>query len=72
MTGLRIGGRTFSGLGIRRQTVGSSVRTIFQSSFTEEVMGARKSIFEGVFKFSASWGKKKLNRTDAADRGDIG
>ena len=45
MTGLRIGGRTFSGLGLRRQTGGSAVRTIFQSSFTEEVMGAGKSIF---------------------------
>ena len=53
LSGLRIGGRKFGGLGLKGQPYGSSVRNIFEGSLTEEVMGSVKAIFEGWFKFSA-------------------
>ena len=44
---------------------------IFEDSFTEEVTGAGKDIFEGGFKFASSEAGKKSNRTSSADRGEI-
>ena len=50
----------FGGLGLQGQPDGSSVRNMFQGSFTEEGTGAGKDIFELGFKFSASEARKKL------------
>ena len=45
---------------------GSSVRNIFEDSFTEEVTGSGKAIFEGAFKFSAFEAMKKFDSTSSA------
>ena len=68
ISGLRRRGRTFGGLGLKGQPDGSSVRNIFQGSFTEEGMVSGKAIFEGGFKFSTSVARKKFNSTDSSDR----
>ena len=52
--GLRIGGRTFGGLGLQVQPDGYSERNIFEYSCTEEETGAGKVIVEGGFDFAAS------------------
>ena len=54
ISGLCIGGRKFYGLGLQGHPDRSSVRNIFKYSFTEEVMGPVKAIFEEGFKFAAS------------------
>ena len=54
ISGLCRGGRTFGGLGLQGQPDGSSVRNMFEGSFTEEGTGELKSNFEGLFKFLAS------------------
>ena len=64
--GLRIEGITFVGLELQGHTDGSSVRNIFEGSFTEEGTGAGKDIFEGGFKFAASEARKKFNSTESA------
>ena len=63
ISGLRIEGRTFIGLGLNIQPYGSSVSNIFKGSFTEEAKGPGKAIFEGVFKFSASKARNKFDST---------
>ena len=35
-------------------------------------MGSGKSILDGVFKFAASEARKKFDRTDSSDQGEIG
>ena len=45
----------------------SSVRNIFEGSFTEEVTGGENDIFEGGFKFVASEASKKFDRTASTD-----
>ena len=42
---------------------GYLVRNIFEGSLIEEGTGAGKAIFEGVFNFSASEARKKLDIT---------
>ena len=46
--------RNFGRLGLKVWHDGSSVRNIFEDSFTEEVTGAVKDFFDGRFKFVAS------------------
>ena len=70
--GLRIGGRTFGGFGVKDQSDVSSVSNISEGSFTEEGTGAGKAIFEGGFKFAASEARKNFNITDSVYRGEIG
>ena len=41
-------------------------------SFTEQVTGTGKAIFEGWFKFAASEARKKFDSTASAERGAIG
>ena len=48
------------------QPNGYSVINIFEGSFTEEVMGAGKDIFEGVFKLAAFEERKKFDSTASA------
>ena len=55
---LHRGGRTFGELGLQGQPDGSSVRNIFEGSFTEEGAGSGNAIFEGGFKFAASEARK--------------
>ena len=45
LSGLRRGGRTFGGLGLKGHPDVSSVRNIFEGSFTEEGTGSGKAIF---------------------------
>ena len=52
--GLHREGKTFGGLGLQGQSDGYSVSNIFEGSFTEEIIGSGKAIFEGGFKFAAS------------------
>ena len=54
---------TFCGLGIQGQPDGYLVRNMFEGSFTEEVTGAGKAIFEWGFKFSASEARKNFYST---------
>ena len=70
--GLHRGCRTFYELGLQGQPDESSVRNIFEGSFTEYGMGLGKSIFEGGFKFSASETNKKFDSTASENRGTIG
>ena len=63
LSGLSRGGRPFGELGLQCQPNGSSVRNIFEGSFTEEGTGSGKAVFEGVFKFVASEARKKSNST---------
>ena len=72
ISGLRIGGRTFFVLGLKDQLDGSSVRDIFEVSFTEDVKGAEKDIFEGLFRFSASVSRKMFDSTASEYQGAIG
>ena len=51
LSGIYRGGITFGGLGLKGQPDVSSVRNIFENSFTEEGTGAEKETFEGGFKF---------------------
>ena len=60
---LRRGGITFGGLGLKGEPAGSSERNIFEISYTEEVTGAGKAIFEVRFKFVASEARKKFDST---------
>ena len=48
------------------------MRIFFEGSFVEEGTGAGKSIFEGVFKFSACESMKRLDIKDSSDWGGIG
>ena len=48
------------------------MRNIVEGSFTEEITGVGKDIFEGGFKFAASEARKKFDRTASAGRGAIG
>ena len=66
------GGRKFDGLGLQGQTDISSVRNIFEGSFTEERIGQVNYIFEGGFKFEASETRKRFNNTTSAYRVVIG
>ena len=63
ISGLHRGDITFGGLDMQGQTDVSSVRNMFGVSFTEEVTGSEKDIFEGGFKFSASDSRKKFDST---------
>ena len=71
-SGLHRRGRTFGGLGLKGQPDGSSVRNIFEDSFTEKGTLAGKAIFEGGFKFETSEARKKFKSTYSADQGAIG
>ena len=42
------------------------MRNIFEDSYTEEIMGVGKAIFEGAFKFAASEARKKFYSTASA------
>ena len=66
ISGLRRGGRTFGGLGMQGHTDGSTVRNMFEGSFTEEETGAGKDIFEGRLKFSASEARHNFDRIYSA------
>ena len=66
LSGIRIGGRTFGGLGLQGQPDGYSVRNIFADSFTEEVTGVGKDIFEGGFKFADSEARHNFDSADSA------
>ena len=48
------------------------MRNIFGGSFTEEVTGEGKDIFEAGLKFAASEARNKLNITDSEDQRSIG
>ena len=72
LSGLRRGVRTFGGLGLQGQPDGLSVSNVFEGSFSEEVTGAVKAIFEGGLNFATSESRKKLYRTASTDRGAIG
>ena len=72
LSGLHRGGRTFDGLGLKFEPDGSSVRTIFKGSLTEEGTISGNAIFEGGFKFSASETRKKFDRIASVDRVAIG
>ena len=63
LSGLRIGDRTFVGLGLQGKPDGSSLRNVFEGSFTEESTRGGKAIFEGGLKFAASETRKKLYST---------
>ena len=63
LSGLRIGGRTFGGLGFQDHTYGYSEINIFEYSCTEEGTGAGKAIFDIKIKFSASEARKKFDST---------
>ena len=47
------------------------MRNIFEDSFTEEVTGAGKAIFEGGFKFVASEARNKFDSTASSYQGEI-
>ena len=66
LSGIRIGGSNFGGLGMQGQLHVSSVSNIFGGSFTEEVNGSGKAIFEVGFKFSASEARNKFDSTVSA------
>ena len=51
------------GLGLQGQPDGSSVRNIFEGSFTEEVEGSGKDFLEGGSNFSASEARKNFDST---------
>ena len=53
----------FGGQGLQGQPYGYSLRNIFEVSYTEEGIGSGNGIFEGVFNFSASEARKKLDST---------
>ena len=61
ISGLRKGGITFGGLGLKVRPDEYSVRNVFEVSFAEE--GSGKAIFEGGFNFSASEARKKFYST---------
>ena len=63
ISGLRRGGITFGGLQLQGRPDGYSVRNIFEYSCTEEGTGIGKAIFEGVFGFSDSKERKKIDST---------
>ena len=50
----------------------SSVRNIFEGSFTEEGKVSGKSIFEWGVEFSAYWASKNFYSTASSDPGAIG
>ena len=66
LSGLLRGGRTFGALGMQGHPGESSMRDIFEYSFTEEGTGPGKAIFEVGFKFSASEERKKFDSTASA------
>ena len=66
LSGIFIGGITFGRLGMQGQPDGSSVRNIFEGSFTEEVTVSGKAIFGVGLKFSASEARKKSDSTYSA------
>ena len=72
LSGLRRGGRKFDGLRLQGHPDESSVRNIFEGSFTEEGTGAGKAIFEGGLKFADSEARKNFNSTDSEDQGATG
>ena len=72
LSGLCRGVRDFGELGLQGQTDGSSVRNIFECSFTEVGTGSVKAIFKGGFKFSASEARNNFDRTPSLYRGAIG
>ena len=53
----------FGGLWIQGYPYVSSVRNIFEGSWTEEVTGAVKDIFEGGFKFASCEARKNFDST---------
>ena len=69
--GIRRGGKTFGGLGLQGRLDGSSVRNIFEDSFTEELTVSRNYIFEGVFKFVSSVSRNNFDNTASENRGVI-
>ena len=66
------GGIPFGGLGLQGRPDGSSVRNIFEGSFTEEGMGSGNDIFERKLIFSASEARNNTKRTDLGDQRVIG
>ena len=52
---------------MKGQSDGYLVRNIFEGSFTEEIMGAVKAIFEGGFNFAAYEARKKFDSIDSAE-----
>ena len=66
------GGRKFGRFGLQCQPGRSSVRNIFEGSFTEEGKRAGDNFFERGFKLEASETRNKLYSTYSAERGAIG
>ena len=58
----------FDGLVMQGQPDGSSVRNIFEGSFTKEGTGAVNDIFEGVLIFSASEAREDFDSTSSKSR----
>ena len=50
----------------QRRQDGSSVRNVFEGSFTEGVTVSGKNIFEGGFKFASSDARDIFDSTDSA------
>ena len=63
LSGICIQGITLGGLGLQGHPDGSSVRHIFEGSFTEKGTGTGNEIFQVGFKFAASAARKKFNKT---------
>ena len=66
LSGLHRGGRKFGGLGMQGQPDESSVRNIFEGSFTEDGTGSGKDIFEVGLMFAYSDARKKFDGTDSS------
>ena len=62
----------FCGLRLQGQPDRFLVSNIFKDIFSKEGTGEEKATFEGGFKFAASKVRKKFDRTDSADQGEIG
>ena len=68
LSGICRGSITCGGLGMKFQPDVSLVSNIFEGSFTEEVTGSGKSVFEVGFNFEASEARKKFYSTASAYR----
>ena len=62
----RRGVETFGGLGLQGMPDGYSMKNMFEGSFTEEVTGAGKDIFEVGLKFAASEARNNFYSTASA------
>ena len=66
LSGLSRGVRIFCALGLQGQPDGSSVRNIFEGSFTEEQTGSGKATFKIGYKFSVSEARNNFDRIDSS------